>query len=216
MTTSRLVWSAWTDYLPEPVRGYLEGPLGIVVLIVVLAIAVYLLAAFAGSIWRSLFGSAAQGPESALRERLADYPPPPGRPGARRITVEGVPGRLRLVVVAPVGKNRPLDKDNIEDVLNKCIRGLGDIVQRDKPRIRFWPPQLSSTGFAPTFHRLTEVPGAEGESSHWVLVAGPAHATGQPLLLGLAILADHANDLGRLSVTADRWSETVRVQTIDA
>src|SRR5437870_3255983 len=41
--------------------------------------------------------------EAGLKEKLGDYPPPPGLPGARRLTVEGEPARLRLVVAAPVG-----------------------------------------------------------------------------------------------------------------
>ena len=43
-------------------------------------------------------------PESGLDEDLSEYPPAPGKPGSRRLTVHGRPVRLRLVVVAPVGK----------------------------------------------------------------------------------------------------------------
>ena len=42
------------------------------------------------------------------------------------------------------------------------------------------------TGFAPTFHRLTIVPEAEGEESRWVLVGGPASSAGKPVLRSLA------------------------------
>jgi hypothetical protein len=150
-----------------------------------------------------------------LREDLEQYPPAPGVPGPRRLTVEGLPGRVRLIVVAPVGRGRPIDQDTINELLNKVIRGLKEIIEKDKPRIRFWGPQLSNAGFAPTFHARTEVNTEEGEASHWVLVAGPGSAAGQPILLGMAIHTDEANDLGKLTVGAERWGETVRVQTIE-
>src|SRR5262249_22619855 len=42
-------------------------------------------------------------PEGGLGEDLGEYPPPP-KAGKRRLLVQGNPMRLRLVVVAPVGK----------------------------------------------------------------------------------------------------------------
>jgi hypothetical protein len=42
--------------------------------------------------------------EPRLDEDLANFVPPPGLPGPRRLFIEGVPARLRLVVVAPLGK----------------------------------------------------------------------------------------------------------------
>lgn len=212
MSTLPLLLSSWTDSLPEPIKGYLDGPLGLVVLVVVPALVVYFLANFTGA----LFRQQPRPPEEKLREDLSTYPWPPGTPGPRRLTVEGVPGRVRLVVVAPVGKGRPIDQGKIEDSVNHVIRGLKEIIQKDKPRIRCWPPQLSNVGFAPIFHRETVVPEGEGEESPWVLVAGPANAAGQPILLGLAILTDEPTQLGQLTVTPERWAETVRVQTIEA
>ena len=108
-----------------------------------------------------------------------------------------------------------MDKENVEEVLNGVVRGLKEIIQKDKPRIRFWPPQLSNAGFAPTFHRLTALPEAEGEESRWVLLGGPASSGGKPILLGLAILADEPCSLGNLVVETTRWAEMVRIQTPD-
>ena len=52
------------------------------------------------------------GRESSV-EDLAEYPPPPPA-GDRRLLLEGVPVRLRLVVVAPVGKS-PIDLDEARE-----------------------------------------------------------------------------------------------------
>lgn len=204
--------AAWTDLFPDAVRQYLEGPLGIAVLVIVGLLVVYVLARLTGVVWRIL-AAGNPAPQATLNEVLADYPPPPGQPGQRRLMVEGVPVRVRLVVVAPVGKEHPIRADQVEDLLEETLPGLKGIVLEDRPRIRVWPPQLSKQGFAPTFHRETEKPESEGRPSRWVLVAGPATAGRRPILLGLALWADTPNTLGRLTLDPLRWGEVLRVQT---
>ncbi len=202
------------EWVPEDLRGPLEGPLGIALLLLAVSLVTWMLAAFTGNVWRSLFGTPGRTPETGLEENLAEYPPPPGQPGPRRLTVEGVPVRVRLIVVAPVGRNRPIGVDDVEELVDQVIRGMKEIVQKDKPRIRLWSPQLSKTGFPQVFHRLTLTPDEEGQPSVWVRVAGPANAEGRPILLGLGLLADRPTDLGKLSVQPERWFETLRIVTL--
>jgi hypothetical protein len=150
-------------------------------------------------------------PEAGLSEKLAEYPPPPAQ-GRLRLTVQGQPVRLRLVVVAPVGK-KPISGDAaVEPLLDKVVRGLGEVARQDKPRIRVWPTQLSSAGFAPTFHRLTHKPEGPGRPSRWILLAGPARAEEQQLLLGLAVLADKNSKLDMLTLEPLEWVEALRVE----
>ena len=118
--------------------------------------------------------------ESGMEEDLSEYPPPPGKPGPRRLTIHGRPVRLRLVVIAPVGKKKIAEGGAVEALLDQVLRGLGQVAQQDKPRIRVWPPQLSLQGFAPTFFRRTQCPDQAGKPSHWLLAAGPARAGGAP------------------------------------
>jgi hypothetical protein len=212
MSIPRILGAGWTNIFPESVRDFMEGPAGIAVLVVVGLILVYVLARLAGGLWR-LFAAGPGKAVASLKEVLADYPPPPSQAGPRRLTVEGMPVRLRLVVVAPVGKEHPVRADEVEDLLEATLRGLKGIVLEDRPRIRVWPPQLSKQGFAPTFHRETEKPEAEGRPSRWVLVAGPAAAGRRPILLGLALWADAPNTLGRLTLDTTRWGEVLRIQT---
>src|SRR5690242_475662 len=78
--------------------------------------------------------------ERGQRENLAEYPPPPPVSG-RRLSVNGTPARVRLVVVAPAGKQHdPIGPDDIPDILDDVLRGLGSFVKADKPRVRVWPP----------------------------------------------------------------------------
>jgi hypothetical protein len=149
------------------------------------------------------------GPESGLAENLATYPPPP-KAGDYLVTVMTQPSRLRLVVLAPIGK-KPLGAP--ETVLEEVVRSLGDAAVDDKPRIRTWPAQLSKQGFAPTFFRLTKRPDPEGKPSRWVLLAGPARAGATPVLLGLAVLLDTPSRLGLMTMDELQWPEVLRVQT---
>src|SRR5262245_19072725 len=165
-------------------------------------------------LWRIAAGRKRPHPdlERGLREDLAEYPPPPPA-GPRRLTVHGDPVRVRLVVVAPTGKQQePLSPDDVPEVLDDVLRGLGDVVRADKPRVRVWPPQLSVAGFAPTFHRLVAAPDDGGPRSRWVKLAGPARPGQRPILLGLAVLADQPVKLGDLQVEATKWSEVLRVE----
>lgn len=147
-------------------------------------------------------------------EKLGEYPPASGFPGRKRLTLEGLPVRVRLVVLAPVGRTE-IDVVNAEATLDSIVRGLGLTAGKDKPRVKVWPPQLSNVGFAPTFHRLVVSPDADRAQSRWVKVAGQARAGQRPVLVGLALYADEPTDKGELTLQPDQWPEFFRVQTVD-
>jgi hypothetical protein len=147
-------------------------------------------------------------PEAGLAEDLSTFPLAPSGHRHYQLLVMNQPVRLRLVVVAPVGK-RQLGK--VDSLLEQVYRGLGEVSIDDKPRVRVWPPQLSSTGFAPTFMRLTKRPDPDGTASRWILLAGPARAGGTPVLLGLAVYADTPSRLGKVTLDERQWNEVLRV-----
>jgi hypothetical protein len=147
--------------------------------------------------------------ETGLDEHLADYPPAPPGPG-KRVTVQGLPARLRLVVVAPAGK-RTITLAEVEGLLDGLVPGLAEVVRQDKPRIRLWPPQLSQQGFAPTFGRHTHRPETAGQPSPWVLVAGPARTQGQQVLVGLAFHTEKPVQMDLIVPGPLPWTEIVRV-----
>jgi hypothetical protein len=149
-------------------------------------------------------------PEEGLEEKLSALPPPPAGERHYQLKVVNQPVRLRLVVIAPVGK-RTVGKP--EAALEEIYRGLGEVSMDDKPRVRIWPPQLSVQGFAPTFFRKTEKPEPEGKPSRWILLAGPAKAGGVPVLLGMAVLADKPSTLGLVTMTETEWGEVLSVET---
>ena len=157
-------------------------------------------------------GGGGRGPAQEQNVRVEDVSKLPAAPtGAARLAIEGVPGRLRLVVIAPVGKTAALETADVPDVLDQFLRGLGAVVERDKPRIVVWPAQLSNQGFGVVFHRNVRRPEADGQPSRWILAAGPTPARPRPWLLGLAVQADSPCSIGRLTLRPEQWIEVMRV-----
>jgi hypothetical protein len=147
--------------------------------------------------------------EDGLVEDLASIPAPPKRPRPYMLKVRGLPARLRLVVVAPAGKG---EVGKVDSLLEQVYRGLGEVELADRPRVRLWPPQLSRAGFAPAFFRSARRPGPAEGPSRWVLLAGPARAGGKTVLLGLAVEADEASEMGTIVMEERDWSDLLRVE----
>ena len=164
-------------------------------------------------LFKVLGGSKKIDPDAGLDEDLAEYPPAPPA-GTHRLTFEGQPVRLRLVVLAPAGNSVALQPSLAEGVLQTVLHGLGSVAQFDKPRIRIWPPQLSQAGFAPTFFRHVRRPEETDEPSKWILVAGPAKARGKVLLLGLALEASEPTTRGSVPLDVSRWPDIIRIQIL--
>jgi hypothetical protein len=153
--------------------------------------------------------------EKVLAEDLSAYPPLPPSTGDRRLLVEGVPVRLRLVVTAPAGIATRINPDAVNKLLDGVLPGLGDIAAHDQPRINTWPPQLSHEGFAHTFHRNTVPPEGENEPSCWVMLAGQAMVNRHQVLLGLALQALKPNTIGRRTLKSHEWASVLRVRVRD-
>ena len=129
-----------------------------------------------------------------------------------RLLIDGQEARLRLVVMAPAGmEQEPIDAHDVPELLDDFRRGLGELIKADKPRVCIWPPQLSSSGFAPTFFRLVESPDPPATRSHWIRIAGPIKIAGKSYLLGLACLADHTSKIGTFNVTVNEWRERLAI-----
>jgi hypothetical protein len=203
----------FADAAPPPGQNLLDS-IGTQNLMLYGAIAVGILLLLVILIFLMSRGKKRVNPESGLDEDLSEYPPAQGKPGPRRLTIHGRPVRLRLVVVAPVGKRTIAEGGAVEALLDEVLRGLGKIAQQDKPRIKIWPPQLSQQGFAPTFFRKTHCPDRAGKLSHWLLAAGPSRAGGKPVLLGLAMWADDKGPMEQIILTEMEWDDALQIKTV--
>jgi hypothetical protein len=186
---------------------------GWVIIGLLLLVLALIAAAAVARLWRWLFG-----PSRFLElkfgptEYLAEYPLPAEPAGDRCLTVEGVPVRLRLAILAPMGTQSPLDVSSAEDWLDRVLWGLGGIARRDRPRIRVWPGQLSKLGFIAAFARTVRRPEPEGQASRWILLAGQTAPRPQPILLGLALWAEDPVHIGRMTLEPSQWASVLRIQ----
>jgi hypothetical protein len=203
--------------LPEGARNFLDSGGWYAVLGVLGLLLLLLLWLVCGSILRGLFArEPPPPPKDDLREDLESIPPPPASRGDRRLTVEGTPVRLRLVVVAPAGTGYTLEEATVNSVLDRVLPGLGEVAERDQPRTRIWPGQLSYEGFANVFHRNTPVPEGEKVPTRWVLVAGRADMGGRYVLVGLALQTLRPTTIGRLTLDRHQWATTLRIKVMES
>jgi hypothetical protein len=203
---------AFTDLLPADLRAYavyiLGGSLCIAGLIVMLVLV---------AVVKLLFGRKKKvGDPKDLTENLTEYPDLK-RPssGDRQLRAEGVPVRIRLIVVAPAGTASEIDVDELAEILEKVLPGLGEIYKNDKPRVKVWPTQVSYQGFATHFHKNMKTGAKEGELSRWVLVAGRAKLGKQQIMLGLGMQTIKPNTVGRRTVDSHEWANVLRVRVKD-
>jgi hypothetical protein len=143
---------------------------------------------------------------------LADCPLSAAPPQERQLTVYHIPVRMRLVVVAPVGREGNLDERVVESLLDEVIPSLGDIARWDRPRIRIWPSPMSNQGFSIAFHRRLHKPDPDGHPSQWILVAGRAQAGRMPVMIGLGLWAEKPNMLGHINLEPHQWLDVLRLQ----
>jgi hypothetical protein len=208
-------WQWIQDHLPGPVAA-LPAWVQIAIVAGVLLVGAFVLLAMLLVLIRILFGrrkASTKAPD--LEEDLSTYPPLKSSGGDRRLLVEGVPVRLRLVVIAPGGKQSEVDPEKIEPILEKIVMGLGEICQVDKPRIRIWPMQLSYQGFTRHFHRNMLIPEGEDVPTPWVIVAGRAKLGTQQVMVGFAMQAIKPTTVGRLTLESHEWDSKLRVRVRD-
>jgi hypothetical protein len=168
------------------------------------------------ALWRALFRRKARPGEwdRELDIVLDECPLPVKPPGERRLTLYHLPVRVRLVVLAPVGKEGAVDATAVEQLLDRVIPGLGGVATTDRPRVRVWPAQMSHHGFSAAFHRHTPKAAQRGEPSRWVLVAGRAQVGRQAVMIGLGLWADEPNTIDRVTLEPHQWLDVLRLAPV--
>ena len=125
----------------------------------------------------------------------------------------GVPVRMAVLVLAPVGRGEfPTGNDLIE-VLEGIVPGLNDVFATHGTTVRRWPPQMSPRGFSYFFSSQVKLPGDHGKGTPWCSISGKTVRSGQSLLVGMALCADAPNALGHFVIERDNgWLEALRVK----
>ena len=127
----------------------------------------------------------------------------------------GIPTRLAVVVVAPVGRVAPPPPiGHMRSLLDHLLPELGTVYSVHRPLLRIWPGQVSSQGFVRAFHHHLQLPGERGKGTPWSSVTGKFTAGGQQYLVGLVCCGDKPNGLGQVEVEHEgRWLDVVRVRS---
>jgi hypothetical protein len=152
-------------------------------------------------------------PSVDLLEDLGTYPPaPPLATSARPLVLYGLPVRIRLVVVGPLGLDAgSVEPSEVNDLLELAVPGLGQRAQLDHPRVRLWPTQLSHQGFVAAFRRNTQLPDGDERLRRWVLLMGKVLRNGSPIAVGLALQSTEPNTLGPIVLNyPHQWMEVLR------
>ncbi len=203
-----------TDWMPPEVRDLLPLEAWWSAMLVAALLGLLLAAHLLRGLWRGAFKRPRREVDwdKPLREVLAECPLPARPPGERELLAYHVPVRVRLVVVAPGGKDVDVDPEAVEALLDRLVPGLTEVALNDQPLLRVWPPQLSHQGFINAFHRCTIKPERDEQLSRWVLLAGRAAIAKQPLFFGLGLWAEQPNTLGRINVEPQQWLDVLRLR----
>lgn len=152
-------------------------------------------------------------PNLELLEDMATYAPaPPLSAEQRPLVLYGMPVRVRLIVIGPLGKDAgELKEQDVGPIVEQIVPGLKDRLAADLPRVRLWPNQLSHNGFVAAFRRNTQLPHSDDRIKRWVLIAGKVLCDGSPIAVGLALQSSEANTLGPVVLQhAHQWMEVLR------
>jgi hypothetical protein len=198
-----------TDLLPAALKPYalviVAGSMCTILLLAILLLAVIARFLFGG-------GKGKDVPQKNLEQDLSEYPELTRSSGDRQLRAEGVPVRMRLVVVAPAGTASDVDLDELDELLDQIVPGLGEIYAHDKPRVVEWPTQVSYKGFGNHFHRNMLTGAAEGEQTRWVLIAGRVKVGKKQIMLGLALQSIKPNTIARRTIDSHEWASILRVR----
>lgn len=195
-------------HLPAPVREFLESGGWLLVCAVLGLVVLLWLRSLGKRLYRALFRRKKRKRygEKQLRENLALLSEGYTEAGPRQVTVKGIPARLRLVVMAPAGKDvGDLSPEMVDHLLDLIKPGLGEVASYDYPKVHVWPRQYSAGGFPLAFFEHVRVPESKGRRSPWVLLAGTVSLGRQKVHVGLALHADEPNNLRNVTVKNEQW-----------
>jgi hypothetical protein len=205
-----------TKHLPHPAQSFLNGGGWLVVLPALAAL---------GFFWPRIHRERTRlhhrrrkrraGPARQPRDLLADIGESLTGLGARQVTVQGIPGRLRLVVLAPAAPGAaPVPEGAQGPALDAAVPGLAEAAAADFPKVECWVDRHARDGFRSALVEGVRFPEPPGEPSRWVLVAGEVVGPQGPYHLGLAVLAEKPTAARVLDVFAGRWAAVLGVREV--
>tara|TARA_Y100000766_G_C18911128_1_gene608428 strand:+ start:2540 stop:3175 length:636 start_codon:yes stop_codon:yes gene_type:complete len=137
---------------------------------------------------------------------------PLGKNERADLKVHNMPVRLGAVVLAPLGRIDLPDDEEIPNILDGLVPGLGKFLAEDTPIVRTWPNQVSVGGFANNLALHMQVDGQDLTETPWCLVAGKTKLPDGLLLVTLALAAEASNRLGVVRLEDEsQWMQAIQV-----
>jgi hypothetical protein len=135
--------------------------------------------------------------------------------GPRQVTVNGLPGRLRLVVLAPTkaGTSTPSGDAHVQ-VLDGLLPGLGKVATFDFPRVECWSDRHARDSFRTTLVGGVKVPEPPEAPSRWLLLAGEATGPQGAVHVGLAVLTDQPTTTRVIDVAPGQWATVLGLRDV--
>lgn len=130
------------------------------------------------------------------------------------LEVYGVPARLAVLVLAPLGRGTCLpDNDQLRATVDLLLPDLSLILDHDRPIFRRWGTQLSAHGFPQAFSNNLRLPGNKGQGTPWCSVTGRFQTPSGVLLAGLILCADRSNSLSHFQIEHEgQWHDALRIR----
>ena len=137
---------------------------------------------------------------------------PLGKNERADLKVHNMPVRLGAVVLAPLGRIDLPDDEEIPNILDGLVPGLGKFLAEDTPIVRTWPNQVSVGGFANNLALHMQVGCQDLTETPWCLVAGKTKLPDGLLLVTLALAAEASNRLGVVRLEDEsQWMQAIQV-----
>lgn len=209
-----------TRYLPEPVRNWLDGGGWWVVFGIAGVVALLWLRSILRQFVRVLSKPRRKRKQRVskkvavnLKENLRFIGDASTEEGSQRLIVNGLPARLRLVILSLGARNAgELSPEMSDRVLDWIKPGLAEVCAEDYPRVRVWPPFYSAGGFETAVAANVSIPAEKGERSPWVVVIGQVRMGRALLNVALGLYADEVNNLRYVKVKGDQWLSVLGVK----
>jgi hypothetical protein len=209
-----------TRHLPQPVNDFLDGGGWWLVFGVVGFVALLWLRSIVGRLRKALRSSRRKRKKPRTREvavslkvKLARIGEAMTDEGPTRITVNGEPARLRLVVLSLGARNAgELTEEMADRVLDWIRPGLAEASAGDYAAVRVWPPFYSANGFATAVGANILFPEPAGDKSHWVVVIGQVKMGQAIVNVALGLHADEPSAMRFVRVTGNQWPGVLGVK----
>ncbi len=135
-------------------------------------------------------------------------------PELQQLDFYNLPVRLVALVIAPVGRDRPVPSiSELPQLEAAIVPGLQGIVENHNPEIWVWPTQLSVQGFTQAFFNNAPLPGHQGKGSAWCSLAGKFMYHGHAFVAGMVFRSAEPNSMGQVLVEREtQWLDILRLQ----